>query len=69
MLLFDKRKFKASVIASGLTMNEVARYLNLNPSTLYRKINGSSDFTCKEIQKLKKTLCLDMSKISEIFFA
>jgi len=67
--LFNKQKFRASVIAAGLTMDDIAKYLSVNTSTLYRKINGSSDFTRTEIQKLQKLLSLDMCKITEIFFA
>lgn len=67
--MFNKQKFRASVIAAGLTMDDIAKYLSVNTSTLYRKINGSSDFTRTEIQKLQKLLSLDMCKITEIFFA
>lgn len=69
MLLFNKNKFKASVIEIGLTMSDIAEYLSVNPATLYRKMNGTSDFTLNEIQVLKKKLCLDMEKVKEIFFA
>ena len=66
--MFNKQKFRASVIAAGLTMDEIAKKLEINTSTLYRKINGSSDFTRTEIRKLQKVLSLDMSMITEIFF-
>lgn len=67
--MFNKRKFRASVIAAGMTMDGIAESLRINISTLYRKMNGSSDFTRTEIQKLQKILKLDISMINEIFFA
>lgn len=66
--MFNKHKFKASVIAAGMNMEDVASFLELNTSTLYRKINGSSDFTRIEIKKIQDLLNLDICKIGEIFF-
>lgn len=67
--MFNKQKFRSCVVAAGLTMEDIAKYLNINTSTLYRKINGSSDFTRTEIQKLQKVLKLDMDITAKIFFA
>lgn len=67
--MFNKQKFKASVIAAGLTMENISRQLNINTVTLYRKINGTSDFTRAEIQQLRMILNLNMSITAEIFFA
>ena len=41
--------------------------LHISEVTLYRKINGTSDFTRKEIQKLKEILKLDTKTTEEIF--
>ncbi len=69
VLLFNKNKFKASVIEVGLTICDIAKFLSINPATLYRKMNGTSDFTLNEIQMIKSKLSLDMEKVKEIFFA
>lgn len=63
--MFDKKKFKAQVIMSGKTMQQVADLLEINQATLYRKVNGSSDFYRGEIQ----LLCdyLNIEDPSEIF--
>lgn len=65
--MFNKAKFKAKVIEKGLTMECIAHELGINQATLYRKMNGSSDFFRTEIQ----TLCvlLDITNPIEIFFA
>ena len=41
----------------------------MNASTLYRKMNGISDFTRKEIQEIRDELGLDANTVDQIFFA
>jgi len=65
--MFNKKLFKAQVIVEGKTFNEVADYLGINVATLYRKMNGESDFFRDEIQKLKEFL--NIKNPDEIFFA
>lgn len=65
--MFDKLKFKAAVVGKGKTMAEVAKYLNINESTLYRKVNGETEFSRQEIQSICSFLKLE-SPI-DIFFA
>lgn len=65
--MFDKKKFKAKVVMSGKTMQEIANLLEINQATLYRKVNGSSDFYREEIQMLCEYL--NIEDPSEIFFA
>lgn len=66
--MFDKNKFRGSVISAGKTMAEVARYLGINPATLTRK-DGTSDFTRSEIQLLRTYLSLSDESLNAIFFA
>ena len=66
--MFNKNKFRAKVIEKGFTMKQIAEVLYISEVTLYRKINGTSDFTRKEIQKLKEILKLDAKTTEEIFF-
>jgi len=65
--LFNKLKFKAVVIESGKTLADIAEFLKINESTLYRKINGTSEFSRDEIQNICDFLNLDSPV--EIFFA
>lgn len=67
--MFDKNKFRGSVISAGKTMAEVARYLGINPATLTRKMDGTSDFTRSEIQLLRTYLSLSDESLNAIFFA
>lgn len=67
--MIDRNKFRAAVIEKGLSMKEVAEYLGINVSTLYRKIGGESDFTREELQILRKKMLLSDEQIMSIFFA
>lgn len=50
-------------------MQDLASFLGVNLSTLYRKLNGLSDFTRIEIQNISSYLSLTREEIFEIFFA
>lgn len=54
---------------NGKTKDSVAAMLGLNPATLYRKLNGTSDFTRLEIQTLRFAFCLSAEDVDKIFFA
>jgi predicted transcriptional regulator len=69
IILLDKQKLRASVVLAGLTMEDVAKSLNINVATLYRKMNGESDFTRGEVQTLRTVLKIDAETAEAIFFA
>lgn len=64
--MFDKNKFKASIVAEGKTVGDVANELGMNESTLYRKISNDGNFTRQEIQDLIRIL--KIKNPFEIFF-
>lgn len=57
--MFNKKAFRDLVTLRGKTYHDVAEYLDIDDSTLYRKMNGSSDFTRKEIQDICDYLSAD----------
>lgn len=65
--MFNKRLFKAQVALKGKTMRSVAKEMGVDEATLYRKMNGESDFFRHEIQILCKFL--EIVNPTEIFFA
>ncbi|AKL96661.1 hypothetical protein CACET_c32170 [Clostridium aceticum] len=65
--MFDKKKFRAQVLLSGKSLKDIADLLDINLTTLYRKMNGESDFYRNEIQLLCEHL--DIKNPTEIFFA
>lgn len=65
--MFNKTKFKAAMILAGKTQKDLADALNINTATLYRKVNGASEFTLEEIRILCEELNLDSPM--DIFFS
>ena len=67
--MFDKNKFKYSIMVKGKNLREVASVLNIISVTLWRKMNGESEFSREEIQTIKNMLNLTQNEAFEIFFA
>lgn len=67
--MFDKLLFKAKVVSQGKSLTDVSTHLHINYATLYRKINGESDFYRDEIQSLCEFLNIDGEERNRIFFA
>jgi transcriptional regulator with XRE-family HTH domain len=65
--MFNQKKFKALLVMKGKTMQNIADLLGINQATLYRKINGNSDFYRREIQAICNYLKIEDP--NEIFFA
>ena len=65
--MFDKNKFKAQLALKGMTCKELAKALDINESTLYRKFNSGGNFTREEINLMIDIL--DIEDPKQIFFA
>lgn len=59
---------EAACKRKGLTNSHVAELLGMDESTFYRKRKGLTDFTRKEIQKLRSILALTAEDVDDIFF-
>ena len=59
---------KSQIVLNQYTLVQVAAYLEISRSALYRKISGESEFTRKEVLKLKCLLKLSDHQVIEIFF-
>lgn len=66
--MFDRYKLKYFVGARGTTLTELAKAMGINSVTLARKMNGTSDFSRKEIQDIKEYLKLTDEQALDIFF-
>ena len=60
---------KSQIVLNQYTLVQVAAYLEISRSALYRKILGESEFTRKEVLKLKCLLKLSDHQVIEIFFS
>lgn len=67
--MFQDNLFKAQLKAKRRTAKDIAEAVGVSEATLYRKINGTSDFTRNEIQLIRQYLNLCAEEVDEIFFA
>lgn len=65
--MFDEKQFKAALLLSGVSLDDVAKAMNINKATLYRKMNGKSDFYRDEIQAFCNLV--NPEDMNKIFFA
>ena len=66
--MFMANLFKAKLAELNKSMSEIATVIGVNQATLYRKINGTSDFTRNEIQLIRHALSLTVDEVDNIFF-
>ena len=67
--MFRKNELKAEMARAGMTYETLAKAIDINPSSLSRKINGQTDFYRYEIVKITEILHLDDDTMRRIFFA
>lgn len=68
--MINVAKFKGKVVENGLSLREVAKAINIDKSTLYRKLSkNGDDFTIKQADELVKLLHLSAEEAMSIFFS
>lgn len=65
--MFDRKKFKAAIVLAGKRTSDVANMLDIDESTLHRKVANNGNFTRSEIEKMVEYLAI--KEPNEIFFA
>lgn len=65
--MFHKNKLKAQMALLGVTAKDLAKELDINEATFYRKMQRDGDFTRKEINTIIQVL--QITNPEEIFFA
>lgn len=67
--MLDKILLVEKVRDKGFTLENFATELGMNYTTLYRKLNGESEFTRPEIRFAKSILGLSNEEMEIIFFS
>lgn len=67
--MFNERRLRERLFREGYTKEKLAGVLGINQATLYRKINGKSEFTRIEMQLVQNALHLSCEELCSIFFA
>jgi hypothetical protein len=62
------KSLKDVIIEKGFRISWIAIQLNITRYTLYKKINGVTEFTASEIAKLTEILHLSNLEVKSIFF-
>ena len=63
-------KLKGKIVENGLATEGLADLINIDRSTLYRKINQKGEtFTIKEANLIAKALKLTSEEVNAIFFS
>lgn len=63
-------KLRGKIKECKMTVDMVAEEIGLNPSTLYRRLNGGGGtFTIGEADKIATLLNLTADELNKIFFA
>lgn len=66
--MFKKNELVAEIVRNNYKIEDFAKMVGLNPVTLYRKMNGKTDFYRNEIVKIAEILHLNNQSICNIFF-
>lgn len=61
--MIDVNELKALVVKKGKTMKGLAKYIGVSIPTLYKKLNGQSDFYRHEMIKAAEYLEEDLNYI------
>jgi predicted transcriptional regulator len=67
--VFKAELLKAQMVAKGINAEELADKIGINTITLYRKMNGKTEFTRSEMQIIKAIFNLNKGEMDAIFFA
>jgi len=67
--MLNIRKLKGKIIERGMNITNLAKAINVNRSTLYRKLNGQCPITIQDADLIVKELELSEMEASAIFFS
>lgn len=65
----DAVEFKVAMVRAGTTQTELAKRIGISDMSLYRKINGITEFKGSEISALERLLNLSPTQRDQIFFS
>lgn len=68
-ILINTLKIKARIVECGLKQKDIAKALNLSPSTVSQKLNNIRPMNLKEADSLAELLGISTMEIGEYFFS
>lgn len=67
--MVNVNKLKAKMVEIGINVEWLAKEINLDRTTLYRRLNNPEEFTIREVTKIALVLNLTKDEVNDIFFA
>lgn len=68
--MVNSAKLRGKIVENGLTLEKVAKAINLNKSTISRKLSkNGDDFTIKQADDIVSLLNLTADEATAIFFS
>lgn len=68
--MVNVNKLRGKIIENGLSVKDLADNLEMDRSTLYRKMNSEGDtMTISDAEKISKILNLSLEEVNSIFFS
>ena len=65
----NANKLKGLVIANGMNIEQLADAINIDRSSMYRKLNSFEKITIGEAVKIKEVLHMSVEQACEIFLS
>jgi len=65
----NTQKLKAKIIEQGMNVEKLAELVEVDRSSMYRKLNNFEKITIGEAKKIKAALGLSDEEANDIFFA
>lgn len=67
--MVDYTELNNRIEESGVKKNVIAKQLGITSKTLFAKLNGKSEFTISQVERLSSVLHLTYKEMSNIFFS
>lgn len=68
--MVNVNKLRGKVVEAGLSMDDLAKNIGMNRSTLYRKLENSGEtFLLREADSIVNALKLSKEEVNAIFFS
>ena len=60
---------KGKIVANGMNVEQLAKSIGIDRSSLYRKLNNTDRITIGEAMKMKEALAMTSEEATEIFLS
>lgn len=60
---------KRKIVANGMNVEQLAKSIGIDRSSLYRKLNNADKITIGEAMKMKQVLSMTTEEATEIFLS